>query len=56
MVALVWSVDDWGANDTGVVNSDGVRRRLVFSKVLGHVGHGDVVEGDVSNLALTVVV
>lgn len=56
MVALVRSVDDGGANDTGMVHNDGIEGTLLLRKVLGDVGHGDVVEGDVSNLTLTVIV
>lgn len=56
MIALVGSVDDRSTDDTGMVDSDRAGGGLVLGEVLRDVRHGDVVEGDVSNLTLAVVV
>ena len=56
VVTLVWGVDNRCTNDTGVVDSDRVGRRLMLSEILSDMCHGYVVERDISNLTLAVVV
>ena len=55
LVALVGTVEDWAANDAGMVGNDSVGGRLL-SDVLADMGHGDVVERDAAEMTLTVVV
>ena len=53
--ALVGTVEDWATNDAGMVDNDWVGGRLL-SDVLADMGHGDIVEGDATDMTLTVVV